>query len=189
MINLNKYLILAIVILILFLGFGIKQYFDMKADRNRIADNFSQVTKDNQVLNLTLGEYKDLNTRASAKLDSLIKVNSIKPKSVKQATIINTVYRDTGSIKTIYLPAEKQPDLSYKIPISVKKESWSMKGVILSTDQNSKLNITELQYSNSAQLLIVRKRFLGFLWYGKKTEYKAYSDYGEINFTQINFLK
>lgn len=160
----------------------------IKQDRNRLSDNFEQVTQSNSVLNTSIDELKYINTKMVAKYDSVIKANKIKPKTVKSATIIQTVYKDTTIEKIIYLPAKKQPDESFIIPIETDNGCWGLKGEILTTDGDSKFKVTERTANNSAQLVVTkRKKFL--FWTVKPEKYQAFSDCGEINFTQINIVK
>jgi hypothetical protein len=155
-------------------------------DRARVTTNFEQVTQDNSILTLKNGEISHVNMRWATKYDSLLKVAKIKPKSVKQATIIQTVYRDTGSVKVVYREPILQPNNSYIIPLSVDGGCWGVSGQILTSDPNSKLEITERRFSNDVQALIIRrKRFL--FWTIRKESIKVFSECGEANVTQVNF--
>ena len=172
-------------------------YFSWKQERHeriRHEANEAELTKNidqvNMVLDLERKDFEKMNTKWSNKIDSVIEANKIALKSVKSATIINTVYKDTGSFKIVYREPEKQPDSSYIIPITTDNGCWGLKGQILTTDKNAKFKVTERTASNSAQLIVLRKRFLGFLWYKNKTsEYRAFSDCGEVEFNKVNFVK
>jgi len=160
----------------------------IKQDRNRLSENFEQVTNSNRLLNLNLDEFKELNLKDKTKIDSLLKVIKIKPKQLKSATVINTIYKDTIVEKIVYLPAKKQKDESFIIPIETDNGCWGMKGLILSKDGESRFKVTERTANNSAQLVVTkRKKFL--FWTIKKEKYQAFSDCGEVNFTQINIVK
>lgn len=172
----------------------------LKQDRNRLSDNFEQVTQSNSVLNTSIDELKYINTKMVAKYDSVIKANKIKPKAVKSATIIETSYKDTTEQEIATWPYkkniepnkkqpdEKQPDESFIIPIETDNGCWGLKGEILTTDGNSKFKVTERTANNSAQLVVTkRKKFL--FWTVKPEKYQAFSDCGEVNFTQINIVK
>jgi len=119
----------------------------------------------------------------------LLHANKIALNKVKTVTVINTEYRDTGSVKIVYRDPILKPDKSYSIPVSYSEMCWGMSGQILTTDPKSKLQIDVRTASNSAQLLVTRKRFLGFLWWKRGETYKLYSDCGESDFTKINFIK
>ncbi|HAQ19617.1 MAG TPA: hypothetical protein DCR40_10360 [Prolixibacteraceae bacterium] len=186
--NLIKLLAVAVVLLFAIVAYLFNQNDYLKHDRNRIEENFMQVTQTNAVLNVTLGEYQQMQTRDKAKLDSLFAAVKIKPKTVRGATVINTVYKDTVIEKIVYLPAIQQPDKSFKIPVSTNNGCWGMKGQILSNDQNSKLEITEKTATNSHQLVVTKKkRFL--FWTIRPEKYRLFNDCGEGTFTQINFIK
>lgn len=160
----------------------------LKKDNTRVRQNFEQVTRDNVVLNVTYEEFKQLDTKYKKKLDSLMESAKIKPKSVKSATIINTVYKDTGSTKIVYKEPKQRPDKSYLIQVSVNGDCWGLNGQILSKDSSSKLEITERFANNSTQLVVQRrKKFL--FWTVRKESFKAYRDCGEMTVTQINFIK
>ena len=192
----NKYLIISVVVLALLLsGLG-KLYFDIKKDRNRISENFEQVQKDNQLLTI---KYSEKDKYYNAKLDSVIKANKIKPKQVISATLITQAYKDTTKNEItqekpqIIVPKEPIKPIEsktlYRIPISVNGECWSMKGEVITRDPETKVNITEKEFNNSAQALIIRKRALGFLWWKKNVQLHVYSDCGETNITKIEYIK
>ena len=185
--NWKVVLITLILGLLLFFANG---YFKRGKTVDRIESNFANITKDNAVLNVTLKEYKTIKTKDTEKIDSLLKAVKIKPKFVQGATVINTVYKDTGSVKVIYKDVIKLPDGSYKIPFNFDSQCWGIKAEILSKDQSSTLNILERKASNSAQLIVTKdKYFLGFLWRTRKASFNGYSDCGKINFTSIEFVK
>lgn len=188
--KLKFYLIGLIVFLLIALGIGANLYFDMKADRDRQKSNMENITAEHaRVLEMKKGEYNKLNTDWKTKLDSTLKANDINLKNVKQATVIKIQYRDTGSVKIQYKEAAKQTDGSYKIPVSYNSHCWGMEGQILTRDSLATFDIFERKSYNSAQLVVTRKRFLGFLWHTKKETFRAFSDCGEIDLTRIDFIK
>lgn len=161
----------------------------LKQDNKRHSDNFEQLNSENKVLNLTVGEYKLLMGRDKEKIDSLLKVIDERPKYLKSATVINIEYKDTNSIQPIYLAAEKQPNSeSFIIPIEVNSDCWGFKGSITSKDPKTKLEINERTSINSVQLVVIKKKKFLF-WTVKKEQFKGFSDCGELNITQINFVK
>jgi len=181
-----------ILILLLFIGLGLtfNTVVKLRADNNRLKANQENLTAlHDRELTLSKKEYNDLNTVWKTKLDDVLKDNEIKLRNVQQATVIQTVFRDTGSTKIIYKDVIQLPDKSFKIPVSVAEECWGMKGFVNSTDPNSQLEITERTGLNSVQLIVVRKRFLGVLWFNGKTDFKAFSDCGNVDVTKINFQK
>lgn len=188
--------IFLVVILILFVASGIF-YFSWKSEkqeRKRQESNVEQLTgsldQTNIALNLTRKEFEQAKTGWKMKLDSVMTAHKIALKSVKSATILKTEYKDTGSVKIVYKQAEKQPDESFIIPISSEGQCWGMKGEILTKDANSKFRITEKTAVNSSQLFVIKRRFLGFLWYNnRRNEYRAFTDCGEVDFTNIEFVK
>ena len=183
----------AFVLILLIASFGAIWWLwrnnnELKADNSRISENFEQKNKQVSQLNLTIAEYQKLDTRSKVKIDSLLEVIKKKPKDIKQATDIQVQYKDTGSTKIVYKTVIKQPDSSYLIPVSFESGCWGFKGEISSKDQNSKLDIKEKTFNNSAQILIIKKK--KFLWWTiRKESIRAFSDCGEISVTQINFVK
>lgn len=189
--DIRRVLFFAVLLLICALLYFVDVTIKQKQENRRVSENFTQVQQTNQVLNVTLDEYRNLNLKTKLKLDSVMAANKIKPKSVKSATIIQTVYRDTGSVKIVYKTAEKQPNSPiYTIPFSSSTSCWGVKGEIKSVDPKATVNILERTAKNEAHLIVTRDRFLGFLWYIRKGEnYKGFNDCGEMNFTQINIVK
>lgn len=187
-ISLLKYWKLILIVLLSIAVFWLYQSKTaIKQDRNRISENFYQKDKQVSQMNLTIDEFKKLETKDKAKIDSLIEVVKIKPKHIKQATVVNTVYRDTTIEKIVYLQAVQQSDKSFVIPITSGNGCWGIKGQILSSDKNSKFEITEKYANNSAHVLVTKNR--GFWWWKKPEKIQAFSDCGEISITQINFVK
>lgn len=179
-------LILCAVCLLLvmaFLTIG-RMYLDMRKNKLRIEENFTQIQSDNQLLNL---KYSEAEKYHNDKLDSVIKANKIRPKEVISATIIRTEYKDTGSVKIVYKEPFIAPDTRYIIPISYDNGCWGMKGEIISTDAEAKLDIRERTSDNNVQALITRKRVIGFLWWKKKIDLQVFRDCGKANVTQINY--
>lgn len=165
-------------------------YNKSKVEAKRQTENVQNLTKQyNQELTLTRAEFKKAETEWKTKVDSLLEANKIVLKKVKEITLIEVQYKDTGSVKIIYKDIAVNPDKTFIIPISYSDKCWGMEGRILTLDKNSKLEIDTRTANNSAQLLVTRKRFLGFLWWKKETDFKAYTDCGEITFTKIDFVK
>ena len=195
--NITFWLIGAIILLIIGLTYFVKRSINLKADRDRIENNFSQVTQDNAVLNVTIKEFKTIQTKDTEKIDSLLKALKIKPRFVTGATVINTVYRDTSKTPAIVGdPIEQtrpvgsiEPPM-WEIPTSLDSSCWGFKGEIITTDPESRLNILEKNWSNSNQLIVIRpKYFLGFLWRVRPGDYLNKTDCGESKFTSIEFKK
>ena len=181
-----------ILILVFFviLGLSINYVIKLRVENSRLASNQENLTAlHDRELTLKTNEYRDLNAAWKDKLDSVLKDNRIKLRNVQTATVIQTAYRDTGSTKIIYKDVIQLPDKSFKIPIETAEGCWGMKGFINSTDKDSQLEITERTAANSIQLVVIRKRFLGFLWFNGKTQFKAFTDCGESDITKIEFKK
>ena len=183
------WLIVACLGLVSAVGYLYNYNVSLKQDNKRQSENFKQLNSENKVLNLTIEEYNKLQGKDKNTIDSLLKVIDEKSKHVKEVTIFRTEYKDTGSTKIIYKTAQKQPNsASFVIPIEVNESCWGMKGKITSLDPNTKLDITEKTANNSAQLVVIKKKKFLF-WTIKKEQYRGFSDCGEMNFTQINFMK
>jgi hypothetical protein len=165
-------------------------YKKNKIEVKRQSENVQNLTKQyNQELTLTKAEFKKAETEWKSKVDSLLEANKIALKKVKQVTLIDIQYKDTGSVKIVYKDISVNPDKTFTIPVLYSDKCWGMEGRILTLDKYSKLEIDIRTANNSAQLLVTRKRFLGFLWWKKETIFKAYTDCGEITFTKIDFVK
>ena len=166
-----------------------KQVSSLKSDNRRISNNFDQVTEKVKSLNLTIGEYEKLKIQDKSKIDSLLKVIDEKPKHLKSVTITTVVYKDTGSTKIIYQTPKKQPNSAlFTIPVSGGDNCWGFKGNIISSDPKSKLDIKEKTANNSIQLVVIKKKKFLF-WTIKQEQFRGFSDCGELNITQINFVK
>lgn len=182
--------LILIAILLVAVALGVEVIRRQRSEIKRLATNQEQITQlYTRELELKKSEYNQLNIAWKDKLNEVLKANEIKLRTVQSATVIQTVFKDTGSTKIIYKDIVQLPDRSFKIPLSVDDDCWGLKGFINSMDQNSQLEITERTSLNSVQLIVVRKRFLGFLWMTKRTEFKAFSDCGEVDVTKIDFKK
>lgn len=188
----NRYLLIAIAVLFGSLVALIRINNDLKKDNERVALNFNEINKaKDQILNVSLEEYNQLSDKYKRKLDSLLKITRTKPKQVISATLVRNVYIDTN--KVVIVPKIQSFDAkngSYTLPISLDSACWSFKGAILSKDSMARLEIKERKSVNNIQLIVTKdKYFLGFLWRTKKGAYRAFSDCGAIEFTQINLVK
>ena len=165
-------------------------YRGAKHEAKRQSENVANLTKEkNQILKITRSEFERSETKWKQKIDSVIKAEGIKLSQIKAATVLETVYRDTGGVKVVYKDPILLPDKEYSIPVTYYTKCWGMVGTITTIDKNAKLDIVERTASNSVQLLITRKRALGFLWWKKGEQYKGYSDCGEVEFTSVTFVK
>lgn len=183
--NIKTELLILAVLALLFFANG---YYTVKKDRDRVSENYTNINRENAVLNLTVDEYKKTATRDKEKLDSVLKANKLRPKQIVSATITNTIYKDTGSVKIVYRDVLKQPDGSFTIPVSFVNQCWGFKGEILSKDQASTFNLLERTAKNSSQLIVVKAKYFLFIRL-KKSEYKLFTDCGEGKFTDIKFVK
>jgi hypothetical protein len=179
--------IAALLLMLAIIGYLYKE--SRKEVKRQTSNVENLVKKHNQELTLTRDEFKLSETLWRVKVDSLLKAEKIALRKVKTVTVVNTVYRDTGSVRVIYREPIKKPDQSFSIPISYQDNCWGVSGQISTTDKDAKLQIDVRSCNNSAQLLVTRSRFLGFLWWKKGETFKAYSDCGEVDFTKINFIK
>lgn len=153
----------------------------------RQTTNFAQLQEDHiKHITITKKEFEILNTTFKRKLDQVIHANDLKLRQIRTSTIINTVFRDTGSIKIVYRDAIKINDSSYKIPLSIDKSCWQLKGNILSGDQKSTFEVEEMTSTNSIQLIVSEKR--RWLFWKKQTFY-AFSDCGNVDIVKIDFVK
>jgi len=192
-----------ILILLLFIAVGLtfNSVVKLRKDNQRLKANQENLTAlHEREITVKDKEYNDLNASWKDKLDSVIKVKDLKIKDIQEATIIQTAYKDTAKKPVIHgTPIiDENPIITsnpvlgeqyYKIPVEQNTKCWGMKGFVNSTDPNSQLEITERTGLNSVQLIVVRKRFLGFLWYNGKTDFKAFSDCGNVDVTKINYQK
>lgn len=191
----NWKIVLLVVFALLFYR-QIRVISDLKKENARKDINLSQITKkDGSELTLTHEEYKTISTEVTQKIDSVAKVAKIAIRAVKNAEVISYTYKDTTKVQALTAPVQEvtAPPLMavryFKIPVNEQGLCWGFKGYILSSDSESTLTITERTASNSIQRLEVSKRFLGFLWFTKKSTFKAFSDCGEIKINKINFIK
>ena len=169
---------------------------ELVQNQHRLESNLEQITKKGDTeLNVTHSEFSHLNTPTTQKVDSVAKVAKSSIRSLQKAEVISTTYKDTTTVKAkhdsaqVVSPPGNLTPKFYKIPVHVDESCWGMKGYILTSDPKAELTITSRTAINSIQRLEVSKRFLGFLWYTKKSVFKAYTDCGEIKIDKINFVK
>lgn len=169
------------------LGYFLKKTL---AENKRQSHNFENLVKlHNQELVLTREEFKLSETSWRLKIDSLLKANKILLNKVKTITIVSTVYKDTGSVIILSKEPIQKPDKSYSIPVIYTSKCWGLSGQILTVDKDAKFRLDEKRANNNYQLLVTRKRFLGFLWWTKDERFRLFSDCGEGTFTKISFVK
>jgi len=194
----------AFLFILLIVSFGAiwwlwKDRIALKIDNSRISENFEQKDLNISQLNMTISEYKNLQSEDKSTIDSLLKVIDRKPKQIKEATVINESFKDTNSIEPIYSeptidkptnsPTSSKPIYSIQVSTDKDLDCWGMKGVIKSTDPKARLIIKERIFNNSVQLLVIKKK--KFLWWTiQKEQFRAFSDcQKELKVTKINFVK
>jgi hypothetical protein len=176
-----------ITVILIFSLYQSRAHWKSEAERER--SNVANITKEHdRTLTLKQGEIDNINAVWKVKFDSVLKANNHSLKSIKSAMIVSLTYSVKGLTKVEYKPVVKQGEY-FRIPVSVPEQCWGMKGYITSLDSTSKLDITERTSNNSVQRLEIKKRFLGFLWFTKKSEFKIYTDCGESDITNVNFVK
>ena len=194
--NIKLLLIGGFVVLILIIAGQCKKNIALRKENARQATNLEQVTKkDGSELTLTVDEFKHINTPVTQKVDSIRKVAKVPLRAIRNAEVTSITYRDTVAVEAKRdRPVEIKPLVAmsvkyYAIPVSINEQCWGMKGLILTTDSSARLKITSRTAINSIQRLEIGKRFLGFLWFTKKSTFKAYTDCGEVKIDKINFVK
>lgn len=186
---LTKILISIIVGLLLIVGvmwYFNRYYYNEMKRQTKNAENL--VKQFNQELALTRAEFEKSETVWRYKVDSLREANDISLKKIKQITLLHITYKDTVDPIIIYYEPVIKLDNSFEIPIAVKEKCWGMKGRLFTVDKNAKLTIDERSSIQDAQLVVLRSRFLGFLWWRKKTKFEGFTDCGKLTFTKIDFI-
>lgn len=196
---LKYWYIIVIVLLLSTLGIMRTVNKNLRTDNKRQTENFRNLSNEkDQQLNLKEAEWIVWDSKTKDKIDSLEKANDILHKRVRSAQIINTSFKDTSHTDVTHgLPVIETPSDTIKPPIlpifdiTVSKEEycWGMKGVIKTTDPKARLTITERTANNSVQRIEVSNRFLGFLWMTKKSKFRVYTDCGDSEVKNINFIK
>jgi hypothetical protein len=158
----------------------------LKHENRTMQSQYETMTWDNQnALTLSRYEYSKLRTDLTAKIDSLLKANRIKPKEIVSATVIENKYTDTTKVKAV----TKQPENvnnSYIIPVSWDNGCWGMVGEISTSDKLAELSILNRKFSNSIQLVVTREKKFLFIRL-KRASYNVFSDCGTVNIESIKF--
>ena len=190
MTKLTPYFIIAILALIIFSGIAVQRCSTNKDNSDRQAGNLQTIRDSVQFLEFTNREFKNTEFKNKDSIKALLKANKLLSRNIRQVTVYQTEYKDTGSVRLVYKEIIKQPDSSYRIPVSFTSLCWSMKAQILTRDSLSKLDILERSANNKASVIITKqRRFLWILWVTHKPKVIINSQCGPIQITDLKFVK
>ena len=83
-----------VVVFLLLIGSGYA-YYDLYKEKQRVKENYEQMYEQNSNLNLTVSEFKEAIKKGDKKIDSLMRANKIRPRTVQEVIRIETNYTDT----------------------------------------------------------------------------------------------
>ena len=181
----NKYLIIAGIFLLSIVSMQTCQLKRASEKIDRLSTNFTEMQEDNKQLNLTVQEFKEY---SSVRMDSILKVASIKPKWIKEYTSVYHNYYDT-IVKEV--PVEKISTTKYNFLET--SDCFTVGGTIDVKDTVPKLSINYRKFTDSLDIIkyLEPKKFLFIKSYlfGKDEELKIIGNCGEYKYEHINIVK
>jgi len=186
-------IILAVFIIILMgtVSVLINQTYEQRAEIDRQAKNFVQLTEENQYLTLKEGELKDLIKKGEhrfKKIDTLLKESKLKIKQLENArvttvTIINTDTVYLTNTDTLLVRVEK-PSTLYKTPFIDDRNCIKIEGFVMSTDEYPSVAITSQHSEIETYEIEVKRRWYQF-WKPKKWS-ETYTKCGNLKVLNVN---
>ena len=141
---LNNWKIVLIAIFLTLSIVFIKKSINQAKEINRVSNNFIELQKDNSVLNLNISEFKTYLATSNTRLDSVLKASKIKPKKVLETNTITITQHDT---------------LVRSFPIMKLDKTIISGGINFKLSIGDSVRISDINYKNSADLIIYKKFF------------------------------
>ena len=167
-----------------------KKYQKEKANKERLEENQRQLLKEKAdfvLLKQTIEEFKQT---ISAKVDSVIKAEKIKPKNVERIIERHFFYRDT-SYHT-YTPGPVVVGDATVYPFTDIKDCFTVKGFMEIVDKMPAVTITDRRFDNvSTDIAYIEreKKFLGIRFGKFRGRLKTINQCGSTTTKEIEVIK
>lgn len=152
---------------------------------DRLSGNFTELMQENKQLRFTVEEFEEYSTN---RMDSILKVANVKPKWVKEYTVINHNYYDTTIVE---VPVEKVDTFTYSFLDS--RDCFTVGGTVSIKDTVPIISIDYREFSDTLNIIkyLYPKKFLFFRSYlfGKTEGLEIVGNCGTYNYEHIQIVK
>lgn len=189
-------LILAVFVIALIMSVGALTdlVYKQKAEIDRQAENFIQLTEENQYLTLKEGELKDLIKKGEhrfKKIDTLLKESKLKIKQLEKARVVTVEIINTDTVyltNTDTLEVRMNKDtVLYKTPFTDERNCIKIEGFVMSTDEFPSVAITSQHSEIETYEIEVKRRWYQF-WKPKRW-LETYTKCGDLKVLNVKKVK
>lgn len=189
-------IILAVFVIALIMSVGALTdlVYKQKAEIDRQAENFIQLTEENKYLTLKEGELKDLIKKGEhrfKKIDTLLKESKLKIKQLEKARVVTVEIINTDSVyltNTDTLEVRMNKDtVLYKTPFTDERNCIKIEGFVMSTDEFPSVAITSQHAEIETYELEVKRRWYQF-WKPKRW-LETYTKCGDLKVLNVKKVK
>lgn len=166
------------------------KYVKEKAEKERLRQNQEQYLAQNSTYMLLKQSLDEFKKTMSAKVDSILQAEKIKPKQVKSVVERFYYYRDTSYQSHSPDPVVVNNETIY--PFTDVKDCFSIKGFLQVRDLRPSVTITDRLYTNNSTDIayLVRPHKFLFIKYGKwQGKLKTVNQCGETTTKEIEIVK
>lgn len=167
-----------------------QKYKKQKEERERLEENQAQLLKEKADYTLIKQSIEEFKETISARVDSALRANRIKPKQVERIVERHYYYRDTSYITHVPEPVVVNDVTIY--PFTDIKDCFTIKGFMELRDSRPAVTITERKFeNNSVDIAFIEreKRFLGIRFGKWKGRLKTINKCGETTTKEIQIIK
>ena len=188
---------IVIIVLFVIIAILIGSNSNIRSDRNRVKSNYNELQKEynGQIsyLKLTNGELLNRLESSDKKLDSVLKIMKIKPKTLQNITVIHNHFSDTTIIES---PVKKINDSIYSFSDTTK--CFVVGGIVDTSSDVPIIKIYNREFTGDIYYAQHKERreyrFLGILWkwrfLGKKeSKINIWSECGVVSANRIDIVK
>lgn len=189
-------IILAVFVIALIMSVGALTdlVYKQKAEIDRQAENFIQLTEENKYLTLKEGELKDLIKKGEhrfKKIDTLLKESKLKIKQLEKARVVTVEIINTDTVyltntNTLEVRMNKDTVL-YKTPFTDERNCIKIEGFVMSTDEFPSVAITSQHAEIETYELEVKRRWYQF-WKPKRW-LETYTKCGDLKVLNVKKVK
>ena len=189
-------IILAVFVIALIMSVGALTdlVYKQKAEIDRQAENFIQLTEENKYLTLKEGELKDLIKKGEhrfKKIDTLLKESKLKIKQLEKARVVTVEIINTDTVyltNTDTLEVRMNKDtVLYKTPFTDERNCIKIEGFVMSTDEFPSVAITSQHAEIETYELEVKRRWYQF-WKPKRW-LETYTKCGDLKVLNVKKVK
>jgi hypothetical protein len=167
-----------------------QKYQKQKANRERLEENQAQLLKEKANYILIKQSLDEFKATISARVDSVLRADRIKPKQVERIVERHFYYRDTSYVT--HVPDPVVVDNTTIYPFTDLKDCFTIRGFMELRDAKPAVTITDRKFENSSVDIAYierEKKFLGIRFGRWKGRLKTINQCGATTTKEIEIVK